>query len=97
MKEKESLKTIVFYELSEDDLNLIKRNERIKGRTEIINYIKFSLKYYPFKLNIAGTFNFINDLIAFLSNKNSFIQNVYKLSFNDFINNTEKGDFYESL
>ena len=69
MKEfiKGSVEHKVFYEISEDELNEIKINERGKGRCDVANYILYAYNNYIYKMNIGGICDFCKNVITFCS------------------------------
>lgn len=75
----------VVYEITKEELEKIKIEERNKGRYDIIAYIGFSLKNFQYKLNFGGASEFISDLADFISDRSNTIRNSYKYSFWDFI------------
>lgn len=83
--EKEITKNQIVYELTQEELNNIKREERNKGRHDVIGYLIFVLKHYRYELNIAGMRYFIFDLVDFLTGKTNTIQNICQYSFNDYL------------
>lgn len=84
---KESITTI--YEITKEELEQIKCEERRKGRNEIIDYLAFALKNYHYKLNLAGIKNLMEDITDFLSRRSNTIRNTYGYSFKDYIYATE--------
>lgn len=75
----------IVYEISKEELEFIKREERAKGRYDIIEYLCFTMKYYLYEINIAGATNFIKELCDFLLDKTNTIQNTYRYSFGDYL------------
>lgn len=75
----------VIYEISKEELESIKREERNKGRYDILGYIGFALKNYHCKLNLYGLSELVGDLVNFMSDKTNTIQNVYGYSFWDYM------------
>lgn len=75
----------VVYEISKEELESIKREERNKGRYDIIYYIAFALKNYLYEINIAGMRNIIDDLIDFVLDRTNTISNTYGYSFRDYV------------
>lgn len=71
----------VVYEITKEELESIKIEERNKGRYDIIEYLCFAASHYIYKINIGGAVNFITDLSDFLSDKTNIIPNVYGYSF----------------
>lgn len=80
----------VFYEISEDELNKIKREERAKGRQDVAEYIDFAYCNYIYKINIGGAFDFIKDVIKFCRFEINNIDNNYKYNFFDFVKRYRK-------
>ena len=74
------------YEITKEELESIKREERTNGRYDVIGYIGFSMKNYRYEINLAGIGKFIDELVDFLSDRTMTIQNIYGYSFRDYIN-----------
>lgn len=87
MKEikKEVIKEQIMYEITKEELETIKREERIKGRNDIISYFIFSIQNYYYQLNIRGMQLLIENIINFLSRETNTIQNAYGYSFRDYM------------
>lgn len=83
MKEikKEIITEQVIYEISKEELESIKRDERNNGRYDIIGYIGFALKNYRYELNLGGLSELVSDLCDFVTDKTNTIQNTYGYSF----------------
>ncbi len=75
----------VFYEISEDELNEIRREERAKGRQDVAEYIDFAYCNYIYKMNIGGAIGFIERVIKFCRFEINNIDNHYKYNFFDFV------------
>ena len=75
----------VVYEITKEELDSIKREERNKGRDDVLGYIGFSIKNYRYEITIAGIKNFVKELVDFLSDRTNTIQNIYGYSFWDYI------------
>ena len=75
----------VVYEITKEELDSIKREERNKGRDDVLGYIGFSIKNYRYEITIAGIKKFVEELVDFLSDRTSTIQNIYGYSFWDYI------------
>ena len=75
----------VVYEITKEELDSIKREERNKGRDDALGYIGFSIKNYRYEITIAGINKFVRELVDFLSNRTNTIQNIYGYSFWDYI------------
>lgn len=88
MKEikKEITREEIVYEVTKEELDSIKREERIKGRNDVMDYIGFSMHNYHYKMNLGGMQSFLCELIDFVADKTITIQNVYGYSFKDYIN-----------
>lgn len=84
--EKEITQKQVMYEISKEELESIRREERNKGRDDILGYIGFSMKNYRYETTIAGIVNLVREVVDFVSNRTNTIQNVYGYSFSDYIN-----------
>lgn len=87
MKEikKEIIKEQVVYEITKEELEAIKIAERNKGRTDILDYLAFSINNYLYELNLKGLQYLCENLVDFLNGKTTIIKNVYGYSFRDFI------------
>ena len=85
MKEikKEITKEQIVYDITKEELEAIKKEARIKGRKDIINYFSFSMKNYYYVLNIGGMQHLFENIIDFLSGKTNTIRNSYGYSFRD--------------
>ena len=86
---KEAKKSIpvgeIVYEITEEELEKIKRREREEGRIDIANYLIFSIKHYSYKLNLAGVTELIGDIIDFITNRTDCIGNIYGYSFHEYV------------
>lgn len=92
MKEikKEVTKEQIVYEITKEELEAIKRKERIGGRNDILGYMRFSIKFYRYKLNIRGMELLIENLIDFVSGKTNIIENACGYSLHDYVSYMEK-------
>ena len=88
MKEikREITKEQVVYEITKEELEAIKIEERNKGRVDVLDYFIFSIKNYKYKINLKGMQNLIENIVDFLNNKTNTIENIYGYSFHDYIN-----------
>ena len=77
-------KTII--ELTKDELEEIKQEQRKLGRDDIAGYIAFSLKNYKLKMNLGGVFEFVHSLIDFLNKDTEYISNTFEYTFSDYLN-----------
>lgn len=84
-KEIVTKQTVTVYEITKEELEKIKEEERFKGRLDIIEYIRFSIKNFYLELNIAGTTEACCNIIDFINEKTNTIKNVYGYSFQDFL------------
>ena len=86
---KEAKKSIpvgkIVYEITEEELEKIKRHEREEGRIDIANYLIFSIKYYSYKLNLAGAIKLIDNIVDFVCNRTDCIENIYGHSFHEYV------------
>lgn len=81
VKEVEVTKKEKIYELTESEYNELINKERSYGARKTKEYIGFCWDNYYYELNIKGMMNFIRDLMYFVNNKNNYIDNIYDLSF----------------
>ena len=79
-----------FYELSKEELEKIKRKERVRGRAEMAHYISFCYSNYKLKTNIGGAVRFLQELFDFLETKQNGISNIYELDFCDYVDYIEE-------
>ena len=74
------------YELSKEELETMRKEARIKGRQDVVDYFKFSFKNYRYKLNtIGGIYNLVENILNFLNDTTNTIENIYGYSFLDFV------------
>ena len=87
MKEvkKEIITEQVIYEITKEELEEIKREERDKGRYDVADYLAFSIKNYRYELNLKGVTNLISDIIDFITYKTDIVENVYECSFDEYV------------
>lgn len=83
---KEVTQKQVVYEITKEELEAIKREERNKGRNDIAEYIGFSIRNFYLKWNVGGALEFITCLVDFINKDTSMIENTYDYSFEDFVN-----------
>ncbi len=75
-----------FYELSEEELEEIKRKERVKGRAELADYIIYCYNNYIYKINsISVICDFLKEIIDFLVRDTNGISNMKKIDFFDYV------------
>ena len=84
-----------FYEISKEELEKIKKAERVRGRTELADYILFCYSNYIFKINVGGVFEFLKEVLDFLARKKDEISNKYEIGFFDYAK--EKEQFQEGI
>lgn len=86
----------IFYEIAKEDFEklkdiiaeekeVIRREERNKGRMDVAEYIFFCGKYYPLELNIGGICSLCGEIVRFVSGKTDKIENTYGYSFKDYV------------
>ena len=75
----------IVYEVTKEELEKIKRDERNKGIYDIIGYLRFSIKNYRYKLNLGGMQSLLGNIIDFISDNTNNIENTYGYSFNEYI------------
>lgn len=75
----------VVYEISKEELERIKREERNKGRDDMAGYLCFAIKNYYLEFNLAGICEIFADLSAFFNKDTVTIKNVYGYSFRDYV------------
>lgn len=73
-----------FYEISKEELEKIKKAERVRGRAELADYILFCYSNYIFKINVGGVFEFLKEVLDFLARKKDEISNKYEINFFDY-------------
>lgn len=83
--EKEITQKQVIYEITKEELDAIKREERNKGRDDIAGYIAFSIKNFYLKMNFGGLCGFFSCLVDFINQDSSSIKNTYGYSFSDYM------------
>lgn len=86
----------IFYEIAKEDFEKLKdiiteeieeirREERNKGRDDVVNYIFFSAKNFHLEFNITGINSFVRGIICFVCGETDTIENVYGYSFWDYV------------
>ena len=87
MKEikKSIVSEVTIYELTKEELEEIKKNERLKGRDDIRQYVNFAWHNFYLELNYKGKVEFFIETCNFLLNGENNIHNVYKMPFDKFI------------
>ena len=83
--EKEITTKQVVYEITKEELERIKIEERNKGRYDIVEYLKFAIKYYHYELNLGGVSNLVSDIIDFVTDRTNNIGNNYGYSFDEYV------------
>jgi len=73
------------YVLTKEELEKLKKDERIKGRNDILDYLQFSIKNYRYEMNIYGMKQLIVDIIDFITKTKNIVDNTYRYSFSDYI------------
>lgn len=73
------------YEITKDELDAIKRNERAEGRMDVAMYLSFAIKHYYCELNLFGVTSLLGDIVDFLCEKTNTIRNTYGYSFGEYI------------
>ena len=81
----ETTKKEKIYELTESEYEKLLNKARNYGAQKTKEYIGFCWNNYYWKKNIKGMTNFIRDLIYFLEDRSDSINNVYSLSFWDWL------------
>lgn len=87
---KEILKEQIVYEITKEELEKIKRDERNKGRKEMLNYIGFSIVNFPYKLNLYGVNELVSDICTFINGEANGIPNTRQCSFSDYVDAQKK-------
>lgn len=82
--EKEITVSEEFYEISKKELEKIKTTERAKGRAELADYILFCFSNYTLGMNCDGIFEFLKELLEFLSRDKNGISNKRNIDFFDY-------------
>jgi hypothetical protein len=82
---REVVKEQIIYEITKEELEQLKRDERIKGRHEVCDYIDFCLRNFRFELNVGGLCRLIPQLCDFIRGTSVGIENTYNYSFKDYI------------
>ena len=87
MKEvkREVTKEEIMYEITKEELSRLKKEERRKGRYDILGYLCFSIKYYQYELNIAGMKCLVEDIFKFVTDQTNTIRNWHGYSFDDYV------------
>ena len=75
----------VVYEITKEELEKIKRDERSKGRYDVIDYLGFSLGNYRYKINFAGMRSLIENIVDFILDNTNNIENTYGYNFNEYV------------
>ena len=83
--EKEVTQKQIVYEITQEELDVIKREERNKGRNDIAGYIAFSIKNFYLQMNMVGITELVTCLVNFLNKDTSNIKNTYGYSFDDYL------------
>ena len=89
IKEKMVEKTVTVFELTEEELEKIKINERKEGqkegRREALDYIRFAIGFYEYGSDMLGAIKFLSALLKFTKRETDVIPNAYGYSFGDFL------------
>lgn len=78
------------YEVTEKELEDIKKKARNEGRLDVIGYFQTAIRNYRYEMNLSGVVNCCLDLIDFLSNKTDTIPNTHGWSFRDYVDINRK-------
>jgi len=78
----------IIYELTKEELESIKAEERKKGQFDVISYIGFCWNNFIWKKNIAGVHEFVDSLLDFL-NGYSGIKNTQNIDFSEYVSKGE--------
>lgn len=76
----------IIIELTKEEFEKIKQEQRKLGRDDVAGYIAFSLKNYKLKMNLGGIFEFVHNLIDFLNKDTKYIPNTFEYTFSDYLN-----------
>lgn len=82
---REVVKEQIIYEITKEELEQLKRDERTKGRQEVCDYIDFCLRNFRYEINVGGLCKFIPQLCDFIRGSSAGIENTYNYSFSDYI------------
>lgn len=82
---KETVISEEFYEISKEELEKIKKQERARGRSELAEYILFCYSNYILKMNLGGLLEFLKEILGFLNREKDGISNKYEISFFEYI------------
>ena len=85
IKEKVIEKTVKVFELTEEEFENIKIKERKESREDVLEYIKFSIKYYNSERHSRNDTDFVRDLMRFVNGESNIIPNLYRCTFNNFL------------
>lgn len=83
--EKEIITKQIVYEITKEELDKIKREERNNGRYDVIEYLSFTINKYALVFNLSGQLNWLKEAIDFLYGRTNIINNKYGYSFKDFV------------
>lgn len=75
----------VVYEITKEELEKIKEEERRKGRQDVIEYLNLTIQKYVRVFNLSGQLNWLREAIDFLYGRTNSIDNLHGYSFQDFI------------
>lgn len=84
------VKNQIVYEITKEELEAIKITERNKGRVDILSYLVFSIKNYRWEFNLKGIKLYFENLIDFLDDKTTIIENIYGYSFHYYVDNIKE-------
>ena len=75
----------IVYEITKEELNKIKEEERRKGRQDVIEYLSLTIQKYVLVFNLGGQLNWLKEAIDFLYGRTNSINNLCGYSFQDFV------------
>ena len=78
--EKETVISEEFYEISKEELEKIKKQERARGRSDS-NNILFCYSNYILKINLGGLLEFLKEILGFLNREKDGHQTNMKFLF----------------
>lgn len=84
IKEEKITQTVKTYTFTEDEYHELIYNQREYGYNKALEYIRFCIGNYKYKINFGGITQFISDLLDYIKNGYK-MNNIYDLSFNEWI------------
>ena len=87
----------VVYEITKEELEKIKEEERRKGRQDVIEYLNLTIQEYVRVFNLSGQLNWLRETIDFLYGRTNSINNLYGYSFQDFIKMCRQTTFTKTV